>query len=107
MTIDTADQAMVYLNEKKQFRIEKVNKDLYQDHLYDGEPIDLTAREVIKLAKAYTSENKQSTSIKKNVKHFSNGKNRSKTRDALKTEDFDKIPGPTDVVAEEDIWGWD
>lgn len=107
MTIETAHQAMEHLNKRKGWRIEMVNANLYLDHHTDGEPIEYTARQLIKLAKVWSSENNQETAIKKNVKRFSNRKNRTKTRDAIKNEDFDKIPSVNDVVDTDDRWNWD
>ena len=107
MTIETAHQAMEHLNKRKGWRIEMVNANLYLDHYSDGEPIEYTARKLIKLAKVFSSDNNQNTAVKENVKLFSKRKNRTKTRDAIKTEDFDKIPGVNDVMATDDPWNWD
>ena len=57
-----------------------------------------TGRELIKMAK-----NKRS---KRDLKQFNNSKNRSSTRQAIKTENFDAIP-LNDSPKEEDAWGWD
>lgn len=65
-----------------------------------------SARQLIKWAKSYTSENNQNTASKRNVKKFDNGKNRTATRDAIKSENFDKIP-QRGKVAMDDIWSWD
>ena len=43
---------------------------------------------------------------KSNVKKFSNRKDRSATRDAIKSENFDKIPQNA-RTKEEDPWCWD
>ena len=88
--------------------IELVGKNLYKVK-YKGfilEEENVTARELIKMAKIYSSENNQNTAIKKNVKKFDNDKNRAATRDVIKTEDFDKIP-QNGKVKPEDIWSWD
>ena len=107
MNIETVEQALERLKTRPYFHIVKINDNLYQDHYCDGEPVDYTARELIKLSKVYSSENRQNTSMKKNLKHYTNRKNRSHTRDLLKTEDFDKIPNQNDLVATDDPWNWD
>lgn len=64
----------------------------------------LTDREVVSFAR--DRHRMTGTSIKKNVKKFSNKKNRAATRDAIKSENFDIIPQnkPTKT---DDIWSWD
>lgn len=64
-----------------------------------------TGREIVKLARSYTDSNQQ-TSLHKNVKKFSNDKDRTATRDAIKKEDFDKIPAQK-RTAESNPWCWD
>lgn len=66
----------------------------------------LTSREIIKEARHWTSDSNYNTSMKKNVKNFDKGKNRSATRDAIQTGDFDLIP-QNGKVKSEDIWSWD
>jgi hypothetical protein len=66
----------------------------------------LTSRAIIKLARIWTSDNNQNTSMKKNVKNFDKSKNRSATRDAIQIGDFDAIP-QNGKVKSEDIWSWD
>lgn len=84
-----------------------INANLYVENDWRGEREEYTARELIKLAKVWSSDNNQNTAVKENVKLFSKRKNRTKTRDAIKTEDFDKIPGVNDVMATDDPWNWD
>lgn len=71
--------------------------DIYKDGVWAG-------REVIALARSYSSDNPQNTAMKKNIKHFDK-KNRAATRDLIQKEDFDGIPkeGP---VKEENPWNW-
>jgi hypothetical protein len=107
MTIETAEQAYNHLKVKVGLDITKIGDGLYTFKMYDGSLRQYTARELINLAKDYSSSSKRNTTMKKNVKHFSNSKNRTKTRDALATEDFDKIPNRNAPVAEDDIWCWD
>lgn len=64
-----------------------------------------TGREIVKLARSYTDSNQQTT-LHKNVKKFSNDKDRTATRDAIKKEDFDKIPSKK-RTSESSIWNWD
>ena len=45
-------------------------------------------------------------SWKNNVKHYGKRKNRAATRDALKSEDYDKIP-QQGRTKDEDPWAWD
>lgn len=107
MTIETAEQAFNHLKVKVGLDITKIGNGLYTFKLYDGNLRQYTARELINLAKDYSSSSKRNTTMKKNVKHFSNAKNRSKTRDILATEEFDKLPDVNNPVAEDDIWSWD
>ena len=66
----------------------------------------LTSRQLIKMAKSYTSENNQTTSIKKKVKYYHRRKNRAKLREALNHENYDDIPLNDDLYIE-DCWNWD
>lgn len=105
----TVDEAIQTLKKRKDWfhTAEKIGKNLYKVK-YRGfitQEETMTAREIIKAAKAYSSENNQTTAIKKNLKHFDNAKNRTATRDAIKKGDFDKIP-QKGKVKEEDIWSW-
>lgn len=73
-------------------------------------PEELTSREVINLARDYTSDCRSNTRTKSNVKHFGKRKNRAAERDAINTEDFDSIPqikGRKGRVKDADIWSWD
>ena len=65
-----------------------------------------TGRELVKLAREYTSENNRRTAIKKDVKHFDHRKNRNATRQAIVNNKLDKIP-QNGKVKEEDVWSWD
>ncbi len=107
MTIDTVEKALIRLKQVGWFKIVKINDNLYQDHYSDGTPVDYTARELIKLAKVYSSENPQETSIRHNLKRFSNRRNRAKTRDILTTEMFDDLPNKNSHLAKDDRWSWD
>lgn len=103
-------EAIKHLKKIKSYvhSIEPIGKNLYKVK-YAAWCIDeenRTARELIKWAKAYSSENNQNTTIKRHVKKFDNDKNRSATRDALRTEEFDKIP-QHGKVAMDDQWNWD
>ena len=102
-------------------KVLKLRKNLYSVSYVNGQPWEnrrgktswwpntleneWTGREIIKLARAYTDSNHQ-TSFHKNVKKFSNDKDRTATRDAIKNEDFDKIPSKK-RTAESDPWAWD
>lgn len=50
-----------------------------------------TGREIVKLARGMRDSG-SIPSLGKNVKHFSNGKDRAATRDLLNVGDFDSIP---------------
>ena len=67
---------------------------------------EYTPREFIELARCYTHENKRATNINQSTKKEHNGKNRSATRNAINSDDFDKIPlnRPTKSG---DRWNWD
>lgn len=62
-----------------------------------------TEREIYRL---HTSTFERGRSYKRIVKHLSNGKDRSSTRDALRTENFEAIP-QNKRTKTEDPWGWD
>ena len=64
-----------------------------------------SGRDIIKLARSYTDSNQQ-TSMHKNVKKFSNDKDRTATRDAIQKEDFDKIPSKMRTKSDS-LWNWD
>lgn len=64
----------------------------------------MTDREVVKLAR--NRNRLVGTSIKKNVKTFSNKKNRAATRDAINSQNFDRIP-QNEPTKTDDIWSWD
>lgn len=103
-------EAINHLKNRKHWihSIHKTGRNLYnvkyKGFILEGEV--LTARELIKMAKAYSSENNQNTAIKKNVKKFDNDKNRAATRDAIKSDRFDKIPQNSKVKCD-DAWNWD
>jgi formate hydrogenlyase subunit 6/NADH:ubiquinone oxidoreductase subunit I len=65
------------------------------------EVADWTYRDIIQYAKSYSSN-----SVNQNVKKFSNDKDRSSTRDAIKKQNFEKIPQKR-RTKEEDRWSWD
>lgn len=104
------DEAIEILKKQQNWfhSVEKIGKNLYKVKYRGGyrQEDTMTARELIKSAKVYSSENNQNTAIKRNVKKFDNDKNRTATRDAIKSENFDKIP-QRGKVAMDDIWGWD
>lgn len=88
--------------------IEPIGKNLYKVKyaawIIDEE--ERTARQLIKWAKVYTSDSKQNTMIKRNIKHFDHKKNRSATRDAINSNDFEKIP-QQGKVSVENPYNWD
>lgn len=65
---------------------------------------EYSARELIKFARVYTSDNEQHTAIKTSLKTNSK-KNRTKVRDAIKTESFDDIPQNGEMF-KDDIWNY-
>jgi hypothetical protein len=67
-----------------------------------------SARELVKFAKRYSSENNQSSAMKKNVKKFDKSKARAKTRNLLATKDEEKLDelGPLAKVKTEDYQNW-
>jgi hypothetical protein len=62
-------------------------------------------REIVKLAREMRDSGSIPT-LGKNVKHFSNSKDRAHTRRLIDMGDFDSIP-PNKRTAEEDRWSWD
>jgi len=65
----------------------------------------MSAREVIKIAKIYTSEG-QRNNIKKNVKQQRHERNRAKTRQLIEKEEFDAFYY-NKLAKDDDIWNWD
>jgi hypothetical protein len=65
-----------------------------------------SARELIKLAKAYTSNNKTNTAIKKSVKEEDKSKNRSVTKKLIHEERTDEL-SPKEKAKSGNIWNWD
>lgn len=110
------DQAIKHLK-KIGWTVFKISENEYDAHRIGEKdnPIissfnsNYTARKLIKLASAYSSENNQNTKIKKNVKHFSNGKNRTKQRNVMTSSDDEIIDEEfgTHNHIKEDIWTWD
>lgn len=102
-------------------KVLKLSKNLYSVSYVNGQPWEnrrgatswwpntleneWTGREIVKLARAYTDSNQQ-TSLHKNVKKFSNDKDRTATRDAIQTENFDVIPSKKRTKAA-DPWAFD
>jgi len=66
----------------------------------------LTDRELVKMAKAYSSENNHNTAIKKPLKHFRHRNNRSRTRQDLHAERFDNF-SRNKLRRDENPWNWD
>ena len=66
----------------------------------------LEAREVISWARCWTSDNKQNTTHKGLAKEFRHRKNRAAERNAIASQDFDKLPvgkGRRALAADDDI----
>jgi len=82
-------------------KLERVNHNKFIITLPDGTQEICTARDI----KKYSQSIKQPI-VKKLTKESDNSKNRSATRDALKTEEFDKIP-QNKKVRQGDPWAWD
>lgn len=106
MNIETTEQALERLKVHDN-KFVKINENLFHQIGCDGEEFPYTARELIKFAKCYSSENRGETKVRKNLKHFSNSKNRSHTRDLIQVGDYDMIPSVNDPVATDDPWNWD
>lgn len=66
----------------------------------------VSPRELIKLAKAYTSNNKTNTAIKKSVKEEDKSKNRSVTKKLIHEERTDEL-SPKEKAKSGNIWNWD
>jgi hypothetical protein len=72
-----------------------------KDHLFD-------AAGVIHFTNIFSST-KQRTTLKENLKSFSNGKERAHVRNLLKSNDLDRIGelSTKHPTKKEDIWSWD
>ena len=68
-------------------------------------PKEYSARELVKLAMSNRDSGSQ-PSLGKNLKSFSNSKDRAATRDALNSENFDIIPSNS-RTREDSRWNWD
>lgn len=66
----------------------------------------ISARELIRLARMYTSESRSSTAMKKNLKEADNSKNRAATKRAIAHEDFDSL-SPKHRAKLENPYNWD
>jgi hypothetical protein len=79
-----------------------INHPIYGDMVSDWKTKNplFSGRELVKFVRT------DKRYYKSNVKKFSNGKDRSATRDAIKSENFDKIPQNA-RTKEEDPWCWD
>lgn len=88
------------------YKIER-HKDhyLYYYGCYDLDPEVLTDRDIISMARAYTSDNIQNTKRKEPVKKYTHRKNRRETYKALFLSDFDRIPS-NGFTKEEDVDKW-
>ena len=116
------DEAIKFLA-KKGIHVDRINKNsfrIWDDagplrenwtgkswmQLKDPANYNWTGREVIKMAR-WHKDSDQQTTIHKSLKQDSRNKNRTATRDALKTESFDKIPDKNSPVKTGNIWDWD
>lgn len=66
----------------------------------------VSARELINLARDYTSDNNSNTVMKKLVKEEDRSKNRSATKRIIKEEKFDDL-GPANKAKSGNIRNWD
>lgn len=82
-------------------KLERVNHNKFIITLSDGTQEICTARKINKYGQLIIQPN-----VKKLTKASDNSKNRAATRDALKTEEFDKIP-QNSKVRQGDPWAWD
>ena len=93
------------INKVKSFswvtKLERVNHNKFILTFNDGTQEICTARKINKYSQLINKP-----SAKKNTKASDNSKNRAATRDALKTEEFDKIP-QNSKVRQGDPWAWD
>lgn len=85
------------------YRIEKLEDGNYSWNLITENEI-LTPRQLIKVARNYTSYGHRS-GIKEDLKHFDKRRNRQKTNQAICHEEFDKFP--KGKIYNEDVWSWD
>jgi hypothetical protein len=68
-----------------------------------------SARELVKFARIFSSDNNQSTKLRKNLKEFSNGPERAHVRDLVKLQDEERLEdlSKNKVTTKEDVWSWD
>lgn len=69
-----------------------------------------TARELVKFAKIFSSENPQKTAIKRKVKSTEKGRLRTATNNLLHSNDLEKMDdvfSSSAKIVREDVWSWD
>lgn len=100
-------QDAIKILKKLNYRITKVPKGFELTFGCDPDPHHgvMSARELIKMAKCYTSENNQNTAAKSNLKHYDTRKNRAATKEIIRGENFDKL-SPGQKAKEEDYNNW-
>lgn len=85
------------------YRIEKLEDGNYSWNLITENEI-LTPRQIIKIARNYTSYGNRS-STKEDLKYFDKRRNRQKTNQAIIHEEFDKFS--KGKIHNENVWDWD
>lgn len=88
------------------YSVEILTRKQYKIQFSKSDPEIISARELIKRARIYSSDNKQTTSIKKNIKKIGKRKNRAKTKQIIYHEQFEKLDNKKPVY-KEDHWNWD
>lgn len=84
------------------WKIEYKNGKYYKDWGFLVE--EITPREIVRIARLYTSDNKSNTVIKSGMKEFRHRKNRTKTREDLKHERYDNFG--KGLRKDENPWNW-
>jgi hypothetical protein len=100
-------EAIKIVERELQYCVKKIDKKTYSvgESKYPSDSDFIyTARELINLAKIWTSEGRRVLD-KESLKLFDRKRNRQKTNQAIHHEEFDKFP--KGKIYKEDVWSWD
>lgn len=103
--MNTKQAIDILINKAHRFRlVEKINRNKFLCYcIVDKQTEEYTGRELISLARAYTSDNNQTTSFKKKLKDANKEKNRAKLKQIIHNEEWDKLSSKEEIF-KEDEW---
>lgn len=91
------------------YSVEKVEGGYFVDYATLPRWVEspMSASDVVKQARRFTSDSQHNTGNKKPLKKFNDKKNRAATRDMIKNEDWDDMPTDKGQIKYDDPWNWD